>query len=228
MATADFPGFTPDTLAFFEGLEANNDRDWFLANKKRFQSSVEAPFASLLDAVTLRLQRAELPLAGSRKTMFRMNRDVRFSNDKSPYKTNISALLTPSGTKDEAAGLMYVQLGRAGLFLAAGLYRGDPQQLGPVRDAILAEAEAFDGVIRAVRDAGLAFSLQDSLTGMPRGYTEHADHPHAWALRLKTVVVQQDLSRKESLSADLPERLAAFALGAMPLMRFLREGLGQE
>jgi uncharacterized protein (TIGR02453 family) len=217
--------FSPETFDFLEELEANNNREWFNAHKARFQEYVESPFLDLIDAVTFRLQETAVPLSGSKKTLFRMNRDVRFSEDKSPYKTNIAALLTPSGTKSEAEGLMYVQIGAAGAFIALGLYRASPKQLAPIRDAIVADAEAFDAVVRDLSSAGLSFWDEDSLIGMPRGYAEYSDHRHAWAIRLKTLVTKEELSREACLDPDFHERVSRFAQGAMPLMGFLRRAL---
>jgi len=219
------PHLSSAAFDWFKEIEANNNRDWYLANKKRFDTQIEAPFVALLDAVTLRLQDADLPLIGSKKTMFRMNRDVRFSNDKSPYKTSVSALLTPSGTKSEADGLMYLQIGREGAFLAAGIHNATPAQLAPVRDAIIADADGFSEMLAQLKSSGLSLWAKNSLTSMPRGYAEHSDHPHAPVIRLKTVVVQKDLSPDACMSADLPEVVATFGKGAAPLLAFLRGAL---
>ncbi|MEL6700467.1 MAG: DUF2461 family protein, partial [Pseudomonadota bacterium] len=91
-------GFTDKSFEFLEGLAANNDRDWFNEHKPTFQEYLETPFANLLEALSNRLADADVTLEGSKKTMFRMNRDVRFSEDKSPYKTAVSGLLTRDGT----------------------------------------------------------------------------------------------------------------------------------
>jgi uncharacterized protein (TIGR02453 family) len=87
----------PDAFAFLENLAANNDREWFNANKKTFATELERPFVHLLETLSARLADASRPLSGGKTTVFRMNRDVRFSDDKRPYKTNLSGLLTPSG-----------------------------------------------------------------------------------------------------------------------------------
>lgn len=76
---------------------------------------MEGPFLDLLKALTERLSDAGVPLRGNPYAVFRMNRDMRFTEDKSPYRTSISAVLTPSGTKEEDGGLLYVQMDRKGL-----------------------------------------------------------------------------------------------------------------
>ena len=92
------PCMTPDhafdiqSFDFLQDLSANNDRDWFHAHKTVFATRLERPFIHLLEALSNRLQDAPRPMSGGKATVFRMNRDVRFSEDKRPYKTNLSGL----------------------------------------------------------------------------------------------------------------------------------------
>lgn len=139
-------GFTQKSFDFLEDLAANNERDWFQAHKDDFQTYVEAPFLDLLEDLSARLQDSNIPIKGSKKTMFRMNRDVRFSKDKSPYKTSIAAVLTPSGTKKESGGLLYVHMDRSGGFAGTGWYNLSPKALGPFRDAMVDDPDAFSQV----------------------------------------------------------------------------------
>jgi uncharacterized protein (TIGR02453 family) len=141
----------PDAFAFLENLAANNDREWFNANKKTFATELERPFVHLLETLSARLTDASRPLSGGKATVFRMNRDVRFSDDKRPYKTNLSGLLTPSGTKKELGGIVYLHLDAQGGFAAAGLYNLTPAQLGPIRDTMIADAKGFAEVKAAQR-----------------------------------------------------------------------------
>ena len=95
---APFTSFPPDAFPFFRELTANNNRDWFLANKTRYEATVLAPVASLAADLSARLAKAKLPLrAEPKKTMFRVHRDVRFFKDKSPYKTHAGAVLSRDG-----------------------------------------------------------------------------------------------------------------------------------
>jgi len=90
-------GFTDRSFAFLAGLEKNNNAEWFNENKAVFKDSLERPFAEVLEEVSSRLSEAPVPLRGSRTTMFRMNRDVRFSADKSPYKDRRRGAADPVG-----------------------------------------------------------------------------------------------------------------------------------
>jgi uncharacterized protein (TIGR02453 family) len=215
-------GFTAKTFAFLEGLAANNDRDWFNDHKSEFKEYGETPFAALLEALTNRLSDADRPLSGGKATMFRMNRDVRFSEDKSPYKTAISGMLTPSGTKEELAGIVYLHLDAEGGFAAAGYYNLSPKQLGPMRDAIMERAEAFDAVRAALTEAGRDLDRSMALTAMPKGFADQAEHRHADVLKLKSLMVREDLPKVAWTSGDVADRVERLARDAMPLMTFAK------
>ncbi|CTQ51261.1 DUF2461 domain-containing protein [Jannaschia donghaensis] len=213
-------GFTEQSFAFLENLAANNDRDWFHANKATFQEKLESPFSDLLDALSNRLADALRPLSGGKSTMFRMNRDVRFSEDKSAYKTNVSGLLTPSGTKSEGAGLVYLHLDATGGFAAAGYHALSPKQLRPIREAMIERANGFDNVLSVLSDADRVLEAEDALTAMPRGFTDHAEHRHANHIKLKSLIVRQDLPKVAWTSGDVMDRVEALARDAMPLLTF--------
>ena len=219
-------GFTDKSFAFFEGLTDNNDKDWFHAHKEEFETYVETPFIELLADLTDRFGELDVPLRGGPRTMFRMNRDVRFSEDKSPYKTAISALLTPSGTKSEAGGLLYLHMDRQGGLAGTGWYRLSPKALGPFRDAMIADPEGFDAVRAALSTADRALRDNDSLTAMPRGYADHGDHRHADAIRLKSLMVAEDLPKVAFTSGDVADRIEAIAKDALPLLAWGRSATG--
>ncbi|MEM1370834.1 MAG: DUF2461 domain-containing protein, partial [Pseudomonadota bacterium] len=112
------PIFDKAAFTFLRRLAINNNREWFNDNKTIYKSELEAPMQALLEELSSRLTQLPIPLSGGPKTMFRINRDVRFSNDKSPYKTNVSAVLTPTGTKQHDGGLVYLHLDATGGFAA--------------------------------------------------------------------------------------------------------------
>lgn len=126
-------GFTTKSFAFFEDLGANNDRAWFTEHKRAFEEDLRLPFLDLLERLTERLQGAEVVLCGNPKTLFRMNRDVRFSKDKSPYRRSVSAFMTPSGAKSEGDGLLYLTIDAAGGFAAVGWHDLSPAALRLLR-----------------------------------------------------------------------------------------------
>ena len=211
------PRFTEEAFTFLRDLAANNNREWFNERKTRFQSVLEAPFLDLLETLTNRLEDAPVALRGGAKTMFRMNRDVRFSKDKSPYKTAVSGLLTPTGTKSEGDGVVYVELGADGGFAAAGFHKLSPKELGPKRDLVLAHPERFTAAVASLRDAGFGLATGDSLTTMPRGYEPHAEHDLAWALRLKSFIAMDQIPKSAFLEGEAADRIEALARATTPM-----------
>ncbi len=137
-------------FTFFKELEQNNTKEWFEANKKRFELHVKQPFYGLVDAVIQEVQRKEPELdASSKNCVFRIYRDIRFSKDKTPYKTHMAAHIT-SGKKDDGGmpGL-YFQIGSNGGSLGGGVYQPTKDQLTLVRDLILHEGQTLHKLLKS-------------------------------------------------------------------------------
>ncbi|MEL6562954.1 MAG: TIGR02453 family protein [Pseudomonadota bacterium] len=216
-------GFTEKSFEFFEELTENNNKEWFQAHKPDFKTYVEDPFLDLLEALTDRLSDAEVPLRGNPKTKFRMNRDLRFSEDKSPYKTSIAALLTPSGTKQEGGGVLYFHMDANGGFTGTGWHMLPPKALKPFRRAMVDQAETFDKVRKALSDSGRGFADDNSLKSMPRGFEDFDDHRHADAIKLKSLLVSEPLPKIAFTSSDVVDRVEKMARDAMPFLVWGRE-----
>lgn len=213
-------GFSTDSFAFLHELEQNNNREWFNENKPRFTKHLQEPFVNLLEALSNRLSDAKRPLCGGKSTMFRMNRDVRFSKDKALYKTSVSGVLTPSGTKSEVSAILYLHLQRGGGFAAAGYYNLSPKQLIPIRDAIVERAEPFDEVLEALSKGSRNLDEGQMLSSMPRGYEQHATHRHAEHIRRKSLLIKQPLTEEDWMSGDVIDYVERMARDAMPLLTF--------
>lgn len=213
-------GFSQATFDWFAGLEADNSKQWFDEHRDDFRTHVDEPFVRLLETVSSKLSGTELPLSGGPSTMFRMNRDVRFSADKSPYNPSRSGLLTPSGTKSETSGLVFIRVGASDGLLAGGLYKPAPQQLEVARQAILNRPDRFGRMAARLADEGYTLDRSDAVKTSPRGYSEHVDHPHFDAIRLKQYVVMQTLSPEEWLDDELAHRVAVFASAIAPLLQW--------
>jgi len=212
--------FSPDSFNFLRELTEHNTREWFTANKSRFRTHLEAPFAALLEALSNRLADAPRPLLGGKATMFRLNRDTRFSADKSSYKTNVSGLLTPSGAKSQVSALVYIHFDPTSSFAAAGYYNLSPKQLAPIREAMVDRAEAFDSVLEALASAGRSLAAIDGLTAMPRGFAEHAAHRHAEHIRRTSLIVRDDLPEADWMTGQVIDTIERLARDAMPLLTF--------
>lgn len=175
-----FGGFPEGALDFFVELEANNERSWWLANKDRFDAEIKAPMQLLLDAVAP---------AGSSFHVFRMNRDVRFSKDKSPYK-----LAHAGVTEREGGATLYVQLSKAGLFVGGGVYHPAKDQLARYREAVDDDSSgpALAAAVAKVRKAGVDVgSGEDVLVRAPKGFAP--DHPRIDLLRWKGCIASKEL-----------------------------------
>ena len=142
--------FTQDYITFFKELEKNNNRDWFQANKKRYEASVKEPFQAFVEALISSLSKIHNNLTMTPKeAIFRINRDIRFSKDKSPYKTHMAAIISEHGKKNHTRPGMYIQANHADLRVYSGVHAMDKDQLHNVRSHIAGNLKQFDKLINA-------------------------------------------------------------------------------
>jgi uncharacterized protein (TIGR02453 family) len=166
-----FRGWPAEAFDWFRGLEADNSRAWFQANRPTYDRAVRGPLESLL---------AEVEGEFGEGKAARPNRDTRFAADKSPYKLQAYARVP----RADGGGSWYVQLRLEGLFAGGGVYAPDRERLGAIRAAIAdddAGAE-LERIVARLRDDGLDLLTDGSLKTAPRGY--RADHPRIALLRL--------------------------------------------
>ena len=212
--------FTEKSFDLLKGLESNNEKIWYDEHREDFDAYLRIPFAEVLELASDRLSETAVPLVGSAKTMFRQNRDVRFSKNKSPYNTQISGLLTPSGTKAEKSGLIYLQLDSSGGMIACGFYQLKAAELAPIRDQIIEQPKAFSVVLNDLETAGLSLSDEDKLKSMPRGYEAYSEHDYADYIKLKSLIAKTSLPKSAWLNDDVLERLVEYATGCASLLTF--------
>jgi len=218
---AGFDGFGGGAIDFFAELAENQSRDWFVANRARFDEAIGVPMAQLVTSVSLALAGRDIPLQGTPKTsIFRMNRDIRFSKDKSPYKTHIGAVLTRSGAKQRSGGVLYIHVGLDGMFLAAGFYDPEPAELGALRRAIMASQAEWRAVTRELAAHKLAVGMDSMMARLPQGFDAGSIGKVGDWVRLKSFAVKRDLAPAEITDAGLVTIVADFASAAQPLLRF--------
>jgi uncharacterized protein (TIGR02453 family) len=221
--TVTFAGMPDEGLAFLEDLEERNTKDFFDANRSVFKEQVQAPFAALVEAAAARLRRS-VPDLGQPK-VFRIYRDLRFSKDKTPYKTSMSASV-PSRPREEGDGPgvatgFYVNVGPAGLYTASGLYHPDRPALERVRAAMAdpATGPELEAILAKAAGKGLEPYL-DPLQRMPKLYP--ADHPRAGLLRARSLVLNRQHQRGPWLqTAELLDHLLADWKAMIPFNRWL-------
>lgn len=188
MNEQDFRGFTPDAFSFLRELSENNNRDWFDANKPRYERELLAPAVALVAAVGERL-RAEFPhvtydtRTNGSGSLMRIYRDTRFSADKSPYKTQIAMMFSSgTGKKTESPGFG-LQLSLRGVETMAGMFRFTKEGLSRYRAAVDDDASGaeLEGACEAI-EAGGGYRLEGrTYKRVPRGFDP--DHPRADLLR---------------------------------------------
>lgn len=207
-------GFPPEAVGFFAELEAHNDREWWTSNRARFDRDVGAPMRRLLD---------ELDPGYGPFRVFRMNRDVRFSADKSPYKIQHGA------ARDDRGAVRYVHLDIDGLLVASGAYMMTSEQLARFRAAVDAPvvAKKLEQAMAMAIAGGVEIGDGGSepLKTAPRGYPK--DHPRIELLRRKglttsTVIDDERLQDLDALTAAVAEAFDA----STPLNDWIAEHVG--
>ena len=140
--------FSKDYLDFFKELAANDNKEWFDKNRKRYESSVREPFKIFVSDLIAEIskQDAEVQIE-SKDAIFRINRDIRFSKDKTPYKLNNSAIISKMGRKDKNYPGIYVELRPDKLRFYGGVYAPDTKQIQKIREAILNKNQEFSSIL---------------------------------------------------------------------------------
>jgi len=141
--------FTEEFLKFFRGLEKHNDKKWFDANKASYENDIKKPFNAFVEEMIARIRAEDPDVAISAKdAIFRLNRDIRFSKDKSPYKTHMAANISAGGRKNLSEPGFYFQFGAKTLMIAGGAYMVETENVYKIRKAIAANLERFDALLK--------------------------------------------------------------------------------
>ena len=139
--------FSPAFFKFFDQLGKNNHKEWFDANRPTYEKEVKEPFKKFVTHILNELAKEQPDiLKDASKSIFRINRDIRFAKDKSPYKNHVGAVFSRSGTKDIRPGY-YLHLGAKEIFIGGGMYEVDKEKLEKIRQEIYYNPEAFKKLI---------------------------------------------------------------------------------
>ena len=181
-----FDGFSPDSFAWFAGLEADNSKSYFAGHRETYDRAVRGALEALLEELA--------DVYGGRVKLFRQNRDIRFSRDKSPYKTRTYGVIVD---RPSSRATLYAEISRPGLFAGAGYHMLDAAQLERFRDAVMDDRSGPE-LERAI--AGIE-TFGEALKTAPRGYPR--DHPRVHLLRYKSMVAGSRLApRAGRISRD--------------------------
>jgi uncharacterized protein (TIGR02453 family) len=203
-----FQGWTEEALTFYEGLEVDNSKAYWTAHKQTYTGAVLGPMIELTEELTDQYGETKI---------FRPNRDIRFSADKSPYKTAIGAMI----------GSGYVQLSADGLAAGHGMYHLAPDQLERYRQAVASDVSGheLERRVSAIRSGGIDVHGTDTLKSAPRGYP--ADHPRIELLRYKGLIAWQQWPVEPWLgTAAAKDRVAEFLATTQPLADWLDDHVG--
>jgi len=214
--------FTPALIEFLADLRGHNTREWFGRNKDRYEVTVRDPMLRFIADLGPRLRRISphvtvdaRPVGGS---MFRIHRDIRFSRDKSPYKTHLGAHFShEAGGRDAHAPGFYLHLEPGRSRGGGGLWHPDGPSLAKIRARIVARPGEWSAVRRRIDVTG------EALRRVPPGYD--AGHPHAEDLKLKDFYVMESFSDREVCGRDFMARFLEVCRNTTPLMRFLTAAL---
>jgi uncharacterized protein (TIGR02453 family) len=222
-----FAGFGEETYKFYNELKANNNKEWFAENKPRYEQ-IKQISKNFVNEMKERFAAMNMPyFADEKKSLFRINRDIRFSNDKSPYKTNLGVyfLYTPNLTQftDLQMGL-YFHIEESGCFFAGGVHMPDPQTLFGVRNHI---ADNWDEYLEIVEEKDFKKNFPDMFSGeklkkAPKGFDP--THPGIEVLKQKDFTALCNIPKKVALGSDLCDITLEKGITLLPFIEFLFGG----
>ncbi|HEU0119393.1 MAG TPA: DUF2461 domain-containing protein [Bryobacteraceae bacterium] len=221
-----FPGFPTQGIQFLQELKDNNTREWFTPRKAVFDEQVKAPMVALVDAVNGELASfAPDYLTEPSKAIYRIYRDTRFSNDKTPYKTHIAGNLHKQGTDKHAAAGYYFSIGADQIEIAAGVYMPGPQELLRLRQHISANFEEFSKLAQDKTVTKLVGPLQgDSLARPPKGFAVN-DPAIDWIKKKQWYYYKTDLDLGLAVTPKLLPELVKRLRAMTPMVDFFNRGL---
>lgn len=218
-----------NVFAFLKGLNANNNKEWFDKHKDQYleaKEDFEQLIAKVIDRVSKFDKQIDADMA-PKSCMFRIYRDVRFSKDKTPYKTHFSADMNPGGRKSMLPGY-YFQVKPGNSFLAGGVWMPEADKLAAIRQEIDYNGKELEKILRSAAYKKFFDGLDESdkLKTLPKGYEK--DHKHIEYLKLKSFLAYHEFSDKIVKAKDLDKYLAEGFKAMYPLVHFLREAVRME
>lgn len=214
-------------LPFLKKLKQNNNKAWFDANRPAYEAA-KKEWVAFVEVIIAALAKKDPTLISlkPKDCIFRINRDVRFSNDKSPYKSNFGAFICKGGKKSQMAGY-YVHLEPGNSFVGGGLWMPMPPQLTKLRQEIDYNFPAFKKIIQSANFkktyGSLDMGKDVSLSRLPKGY--ETDNPAADFLKLKSFVATKALTDTDVKEDDFKKTILSAFVALQPLIYFINEGI---
>jgi len=220
-----YQGIPTQGLAFLRGLAKNNDREWFQPRKEIFETQLKAPMEQLVEAVNAELLKfAPEHITDPKKALYRIYRDTRFSNDKTPYKNHIAANFPRRNVVKHASAGYYFHIAAKQIGIAAGVWMPGPDELFAIRTWLTEHHAAF---LKAAKAAGKTMgALQgSSLARSPKGFAP--EHPAAELVRMKQWIFWQEMDVKVATTAQVVPELIKRFRAAAPVVEALNAALGR-
>lgn len=210
--------FSEDLFKFLAELKENNEKAWFESQKKRYETVVKGPFMRFIEAFEPRLEGISAHFVADKRSFFRIYRDVRFSHDKSPYKTHAAAQFRHEDARNIHAPGFYLHLEPGMVFAGAGLYHPEPVAAALVRKAIDARPKQWTSAVEGLALGG------DQLKRPPQGFG--ADHPLIEDLKRKDYIASTTFTQKQACGKDFVDRFSSYCEKVSPFMELLTKALG--
>ena len=222
------PSFTPALFNFLSQLEANNEKVWFDANRSRYEADVRGPGRAFVEAMGPRLATISRHLVADPRavggSMFRINRDTRFSHDKTPYKTNTGFHFRVGAGKDAHAPGLYLHLEPEGCFAGVGLWRPEPTVAAGIRQYMADHEPAWRKAVTAPEFLTTWTLDGDRLVRPPKGFV--ADHPLIEDLKRKDFIAMTPLTDREVTAHGFADAITERWRSGALFMAFLCKAVG--
>ena len=217
--------FTPKTLAFLRALKRHNDRAWFHARKPDYEAHVKGPMVAVIERLGEEFSSfAPDQMADPRKSLYRIWRDTRFSDDKRPLKTNVAAVFPHRhGAKHTSAGF-YLEIAPGWVFAGGGVYMPDPAALHQIRERIAAKPEQFRRLVTSSALKKMGGLQGATLKRVPRGFP--ATHPAAADLKRKQFMAFKEWPPELMTSTRFWPELLTVLRAVAPLVAYLNDAMG--
>jgi uncharacterized protein (TIGR02453 family) len=219
------PRFSPKAIAFLRALKRHNKREWFQPRKGEFETLLRDPMLSLIERLAIDFKSFAPELAAGPKSLFRIYRDTRFSEDKSPYKTHVAAVFPTRDLEKLSGAVLYLHLAPDGVWAGGGIYRPETQLLQREREHIAANFRRFRAIVESPGFRRVLGKLDggEHFQRVPRGFPP--DHPAAEYLRYRMFLGGRDFPATFAASPRFYQGILKVFRHAMPLVRFLNEPL---
>lgn len=221
-----FLGFSEDSIKFLKALKKNNKKEWFEKNRNKYDSYLKEPMMNLIDALVPELKKVDEDIVINYKSIFRINRDLRFSKDKTPYKTHYAAAFCFDRIKKAELPHVYFHIEPGELIIAAGQYSMEPVNLKKIRYKIFSE---FDDYLSIIEDKEFK-KLYGEVTGIKQsrpatGYEEVTDKKLAEILKMKQFYVFKSYKPEVSFDSSFVDLIIHHAKVSHDFVKFLWEAI---